>query len=244
MADGGFARLTSPRLILRRLRESDLPAPCAYRSDPLVARYQDWDSWSADDARLLLAAQRALHPDVPGTWFQMAIESAETGALIGDCGLHTLADRPGQAEIGFTLAGERQGRGYATEAVDRLFVQRVHRDLRRPDDAGERAGQADRVPRAVAVFERPLVAPMVLPAGKFMQPLVQCAPQGDIQLLEAAAQDGPAESPMEELLRHMVAALDRLTVAQDRTGREMGRLGQRMAAAIIRGAGAPAEGQE
>ena len=41
--------------------------------------------------------------------------------LIGDCGLHTLADRPGQAEIGFTLALEQQGKGYATEAVNCLL---------------------------------------------------------------------------------------------------------------------------
>ena len=62
-----------------------------------------------------------LHPDVTGTWFQMAIELAEAGPLVGDLGLHTLADRPGQAEIGFTLAREHQGKGYATEAVNRLL---------------------------------------------------------------------------------------------------------------------------
>jgi len=121
MADIDFARLLSSRLILRRLRESDLPAFCAYRSDPQVARYQDWDSWS-EEGRLLFERQMAIHPDVPGTWFQMAIELAETGALIGDLGLHTLADRPGQAEIGFTLACEHQGQGYATEAVDCLLA--------------------------------------------------------------------------------------------------------------------------
>ena len=60
-----------------------------------------------------------LHPDVPGTWFQLAIELTEMGAAsVGDCGLHTLADRPGLAEIGFTLAREHQGKGYATEAVN------------------------------------------------------------------------------------------------------------------------------
>ena len=56
-----------------------------------------------------------------GTWFQLAIELVETGELIGDCGLHTLADRPGQAEIGITMACEHQGRGYATEAVSCLL---------------------------------------------------------------------------------------------------------------------------
>ncbi len=59
------------------------------------------------------------------------------------------------------------------------------------------------------------------------------------ELLEAAAQEDPAENPMEELVRQMTAALDRLTEVQRGTEREVGRLGQRMAAAIIRGAGAP-----
>jgi RimJ/RimL family protein N-acetyltransferase len=121
MADSGFAHLLSSRLILRRLRQSDIPAFCAYRSDLRVARYQNWESWSAEEGRRLFAQQMTLHPDVPGTWFQMVIELAETGALIGDLGLHTLGLRPGQAEIGFTLAWEHQGKGYATEAVNRLL---------------------------------------------------------------------------------------------------------------------------
>ena len=55
-------------------------------------------------------AQMTLHPDVPGTWFQVAIELAETGELIGDCGLHTLEDPAGQSEIGFTLAASTRAK--------------------------------------------------------------------------------------------------------------------------------------
>jgi RimJ/RimL family protein N-acetyltransferase len=121
MADTGFALLLSSRLILRRFREADLSTFCGYRSDPRVARYQDWESWSEEEGRRLLERQMTLHPDVPGTWFQVAVELAETAEVIGDCGLHTLGDRPGQAEIGFTMACEHQGKGYATEAVDCLL---------------------------------------------------------------------------------------------------------------------------
>ena len=127
MADIGFAYLSSSHLILRRLRESDLSSFCCYRSDPRIARYQDWASFSEEEGLRFFDGQADLHPDVPGTWFQMAIERVGAGALIGDLGLHTLSDRPGQAEIGFTLASEHQGKGYATEAVacvlDYLFVQ-------------------------------------------------------------------------------------------------------------------------
>ena len=57
------------------------------------------------------------------------------------------------------------------------------------------------------------------------------------QLLEAASQDGPDESPMEALMRKLTTALDRLTEAQTGTQHEVARLGARMAGAIIRGAG-------
>jgi RimJ/RimL family protein N-acetyltransferase len=117
MADTGFTHLSTSRLILRRLRESDLPLFGRYRSDPQVARYQDWVAYSEEDGLRFFSEQAKLHPDVAGTWFQMAIELAGTGELIGDCGLHTLRDQPRQVEIGFTLAVGHQGKGYATEAV-------------------------------------------------------------------------------------------------------------------------------
>jgi len=121
MADVEFANLFTSRLVIRRLRESDLLSFCRYRSDPRVARYQEWKSFSEEEGQQFFAGQANLHPDMPGTWFQVAIEHRETGELIGDCGLNTPADRIGQAEIGFTLAPEHQGRGYATEAIKRLF---------------------------------------------------------------------------------------------------------------------------
>jgi RimJ/RimL family protein N-acetyltransferase len=43
------------------------------------------------------------------------------GALVGGCGLHTLGDRPGRAEIEFAVACEHQGKGYAAEAVNCLL---------------------------------------------------------------------------------------------------------------------------
>ena len=57
------------------------------------------------------------------------------------------------------------------------------------------------------------------------------------QLLEAASQDGPDENPMEALMRKLTTALDRLTATQIGTQREVARLGECMAGAIIRGAG-------
>ena len=102
MADTSFTCLRSPRLILRRLRAADLPRFCEYRSRPEVARYQDWDTFTGADGERFLAEQRLLHPDMPGTWFQLAIELAASGELAGDCGFHCRLDDPRQAEVGIT----------------------------------------------------------------------------------------------------------------------------------------------
>jgi RimJ/RimL family protein N-acetyltransferase len=64
----------------------------------------------------------------------VAIVRREDGAILGDCGIHFLAEVPRSAEIGITLAAEHQRQGYATEALtavlDYLFTglgkHRVH----------------------------------------------------------------------------------------------------------------------
>jgi RimJ/RimL family protein N-acetyltransferase len=121
MADTGFTSLTSTRLIVRRLRESDLAAFCHYRSDPEVARYQDWTTFPEEDGVRFFAEQALRHPDAEGIWFQIAIAHKETGAIVGDCGLRAIEGQPGQVELGFTLARGHWGKGYATEALTRLL---------------------------------------------------------------------------------------------------------------------------
>ncbi|MGW1199598.1 GNAT family N-acetyltransferase [Streptomyces sp. NPDC002536] len=118
--------LETPRLVLRRFRPEDAAALAAYRSDPLVARYQGWTAPVPYDAAL-----RAVHgfaegsPDRPG-WFQYAVELAAEGCLVGDVGV-CLHENLMQAEIGFTLATERQGHGYAAEAVRAVLADLFER---------------------------------------------------------------------------------------------------------------------
>lgn len=123
MADVKFTQLESSRLLLRRFTDSDIEPFLAYRSDPDVGRYQEWEpeSYTLNDARRFVRALKTSHPDVPGQWFQFAIEVKATNEMVGDCGLHILRDDPRQAMIGFTLDSSQQGKGYATEAVLRLL---------------------------------------------------------------------------------------------------------------------------
>lgn len=109
--------LSSARLVLRSVQPGDAPSLCTYRSLPEVARFQSWESYGPDDAARLINAQQGKEPDVPGTWFQLAIIEKETGSMIGDCGLHCPLDEPRQMEFGITLAPGHQGKGYATETL-------------------------------------------------------------------------------------------------------------------------------
>jgi RimJ/RimL family protein N-acetyltransferase len=114
-------QLSSARLVLRPLRRDDAEALCAYRSLPEVARYLNYESFAQDDAVRLIEVQLGAEPDIPGTWFYLAIVSAATDCVIGDCGLQCKNDDARQMKLGITLAPRYQGRGYAYEAVGCLL---------------------------------------------------------------------------------------------------------------------------
>lgn len=108
--------LHTTRLLLRPLTGADVAAICEYRDDPEVARYQGWERCHEADALALVASLADARPGAPGEWFQWGIEERSSGALIGDCGLKTLAD-PRLGMIGYTLGRGHQGQGFATEAL-------------------------------------------------------------------------------------------------------------------------------
>ena len=117
--------LETPRLILRRFRESDLEPFLTYRNQPEVARYQSWVHWSRDQGVEFIRDQQVVEPGDLGRWFQYAMEMRETGELVGDCGLCVKVAVPKTAEIGFSLAPEHQRKGLATEAVEAVVDQAV-----------------------------------------------------------------------------------------------------------------------
>ncbi|MFN2327103.1 MAG: GNAT family N-acetyltransferase [Gemmatimonadales bacterium] len=118
-------------LVLRLITNGDAPALAAYRSDPEQARYQSWDTpYTVDSARALIAQMRGVRFGQPGVWLQVAIEI--TGRVIGDVAVRVDGDDARLAEVGFTLAADAQGRGFATEALravmSLLFTEHgVHR---------------------------------------------------------------------------------------------------------------------
>jgi aminoglycoside 6'-N-acetyltransferase len=118
-ADVRFEPIVTDRLVLRRSRPADAEAISAYRSDPEVHRYQGWDRTDPNGVREEIEEMAARAPGEPGGWVQLSVEE-RAGGLVGDVGLSTAEGEPGVIKVGYTIAPERQRRGYATEAVSAL----------------------------------------------------------------------------------------------------------------------------
>lgn len=122
--------LTTPRLQIRMMRRRDAAVLAAYRNLPDIAAYQDWPMpYRLADAEGALSGQDGLDGPAPGEWVQLAIEHERI--VVGDIALGLVAGGH-VASIGYTLAPEHHGKGYAGEAagavLDALFASgEVHR---------------------------------------------------------------------------------------------------------------------
>jgi len=114
-------QLTTPRLLIDGLRSEDSAALFHNRADPDVRRYQSRWPASIDDALGFIETCLAVAPNTPGTWFQRAIRLTDTGDLIGDLGLHFIAEAESTIELGITLLLRYQQRGYAKEALNAVL---------------------------------------------------------------------------------------------------------------------------
>lgn len=123
--------LRTERLTIGALERRHVPAFTAYRNDPEVARYQEWELPYTRDLALTLIDE--VGPDArprPGEWVQLGLIDGD-GTLVGDLAVW-LDDTAQLAMIGYTLARPHQGKGYATEAVAAIVqwlfaTKRVHR---------------------------------------------------------------------------------------------------------------------
>ena len=115
-------RLETARLTLRPFEERDLEPFLTYRNDPEVSRYQGWsEPYTREMAVDFVHWMSTLQPGEPGAHYQIALERKAAPGLIGDLMFYRLKRDPRQAEIGFTLAREFQGQGYAAEALTCLL---------------------------------------------------------------------------------------------------------------------------
>jgi RimJ/RimL family protein N-acetyltransferase len=110
-------RITTERLVLREFVADDWAAVLAYQSDPRYLRFYAWTDRSEAEVREFVQMFLVQQSERPRRRFQLAITLPEDGRLIGDCGIRRKPQNDWEAAIGFELAPEHWGRGYATEAA-------------------------------------------------------------------------------------------------------------------------------
>lgn len=116
-----FAPLHTQRLVLRPFRAGDAPELARRRSQPAVAEYQNWIApYSLESAREMATQIVAMQGPANNKWWMLTITDLDDAVIYGDLALR-LAWEGRSAEIGYTLAQEHWGNGYATEAINALI---------------------------------------------------------------------------------------------------------------------------
>ena len=111
----GTVIATTPRLILRTFRQDDLPAYAALNAQPEVVRWLGGEPLTREHSDSIAEWAQELYAE-EGIGL-LAVERAADGVFLGMCGLHHLVSFPDDVEIGWRLAYEHWGQGYATEAA-------------------------------------------------------------------------------------------------------------------------------
>lgn len=106
--------LTTARLRLRPFTAADEAAIHAVYADPEVMRFVGHGAHRTPAETTAALRGYATTLASRGYSFVAVVEHA-TGGVIGDAGLHPLAGRGPDVELGYTLARSAWGRGYATE---------------------------------------------------------------------------------------------------------------------------------
>lgn len=110
--------IATERLLLRPFADGDLDALHAMQSRPEVVRFLDWEPMSREDAHGLLDRIKPMTAiDEASNGLRLAAVLRTSSELIGDFSIWCERDDRRQAEIGFVLHPDFQGRGYAMEAA-------------------------------------------------------------------------------------------------------------------------------
>jgi RimJ/RimL family protein N-acetyltransferase/ribosomal protein S18 acetylase RimI-like enzyme len=112
--------LRTERLLLRPVRASDAVHLAQRRSDPEVARYQTWTPpFPLERAEALITEAMAMDGPTDGEWWTLTVSDPADTTVFGDL-VVKLSWEGRTAEIGYTLARDAWGHGYAVEAAECL----------------------------------------------------------------------------------------------------------------------------
>ena len=110
-------RMVTDRLTLREIVEEDWATVLAYQQNPLYLRFYPWADRAEANVRDFVRMFLEWQHELPRRRFQLAITLKGDGSLIGNCGIRRKPGNDWEAELGYELAPEHWGQGYATEAA-------------------------------------------------------------------------------------------------------------------------------
>ena len=107
--------IETPRLRLRPMRASDVPALTEWMPDPSLYTYWGKGPGRTDKNPALLFDK----PGKPTKSFHLGIEETASGSVIGDLWVY-LIENDRMASVAIRLARSSQGKGYGTEALSAM----------------------------------------------------------------------------------------------------------------------------
>ncbi len=125
--------IRSERLKLRLLTAADLPDLIDFHGDSESVRYIPWPVRSQRDIQIWFEkAKNYTGIRYDDGHLLLAVESVESGCVIGQVNASLLRDGNNTASVGYIISPKSEGKGYATEAVrallDYLFLEEaLHR---------------------------------------------------------------------------------------------------------------------
>ncbi len=111
-----FPVLTTERLLLRKVEQTDAAAVLKGYSDPRVNQFMSVAYYSLDEVQEQLNFYESIFATGDGVWW--AICNKENPAIvIGNAGLNHYRPSHKCIELGYWILPEEQGKGYAAEAI-------------------------------------------------------------------------------------------------------------------------------
>lgn len=114
-------QLTTERLYLRELEESDFEAVHDYAQDARLCHFLSWGPNSEQDTRRFLQEAVASRTEIPRQSFEMAIVRREDDVLVGHASVTVTHFGHREGEIHCIIGRRWWGEGYATETVYALL---------------------------------------------------------------------------------------------------------------------------